>query len=90
MVELTRKYIEDHMVGINTPESWAKQVSLDVLSAAIHELGGKSAHEVKLDAKFTVSPVEPPEGVVSAGSCIKVCLSIGSGPQRCYHINVYW
>jgi hypothetical protein len=75
------------MVGINTLESWAKQVSLDVLSHAIHQLGGKSAHEAKVDAKFTVSPVEPPEGVAKA-SCLKVCVSIGDGPQRCVHLPI--
>jgi hypothetical protein len=88
MVELTSNYIEDHMVTTHTPDSWARQVCVDVLSAAIYQLGNKSSREVEIDAKFTVSSVEPPEGVVRS-TCIKVCVSVGNGPQKCVHITAW-
>ena len=86
MVELIRNYIEDHMVALHTQNSWARQVCSDVLNAVIQQLGDKSALDLAVEGKFTVSPVVPPEGV-ERSTCIRVCASIGSGPQRCVHLQ---
>lgn len=88
MAELNRAYIEDHMVTANTPDSWARQLCVDVLNAALDQVGSESVRSVELPATFTVSPVEPPEGVVRS-SCIRVCVSIGSGSQKCVHLNAW-
>ena len=86
MVELTRNYIEDHMVALHTQDLWARQVCADVLNAAINQLGDKSAKDLAVDGKFTVSPVVPPEGA-RRSTCIRVCVSIGGSREKCVHIQ---
>ena len=88
MVELTKSYIEDHMVALHTQDLWARQVCADVLNAAMQQLGDKPANNLAVDGKFSVSPIVPPEGV-ERSACIRVCVSVGDGPQRCVHI-VAW
>ena len=90
MATLTRKYIEDHLVGTHTEESWAKAITEMVLEAAISELGDKDAEEVTIDAKFRVRPVDlesvGPNGATVRYHCIQVCVVVSpTGHEICFH-----
>jgi hypothetical protein len=86
MAKLTKRYIEDHLVGAHTRESWARAIAELVLKAAIAQLKDGSAEEVVIDAKFHITPVEADGGTVTRSPCIRTCLVITpTGGEACYH-----
>jgi hypothetical protein len=90
MAKLTKKYIEDHLVGTHTEESWARAINELVLRSAIAQLGDGSAEEVAVDATFRVKPVEAIEtsadGKVTTRLCIETCVVVSpSGLEVCFH-----
>lgn len=92
MAKLTTQYIEDHLVGVHTEESWAREIAEMALRAAITKLGTGSAEEVVIDAKFRVTAVEP-EVMTKSGSttkvkCVRVCVEGESGIATCKHFQI--
>ncbi|WP_029352220.1 hypothetical protein [Bosea sp. 117] len=90
MVELTRQYIEDHLVDTHTEDSWTRAVVEMVLNAAISKLGDQAAEEVTIDARFRVRPVEAeivgPNGVTVKRLCLRVCVVVSpTGHEICFH-----
>ena len=76
MVELTTQYIDDHLHGVHTAESWARAVTEQVLNGAKKSInaGDESA---SVQCNFTVSAFEP-------AGCIRICATI-DGVYICYH-----
>jgi hypothetical protein len=90
MAKLTEQYIEDHLAGTHTEESWARAITEMVLKAAITKLGNQPAEEVTIDAQFHVRPVEleaaGPNGAAVRYHCIQVCVVVSpTGHEVCFH-----
>jgi hypothetical protein len=90
MVKLTRQYIEDHLVGTHTEESWARAVTEMVLRAAMAKLGDKAAEEITIDAQFRIRPVElevtEPNGETVRRLCLRECVVVSpTGHEICFH-----
>lgn len=90
MVKLTRQYVQDHMIGTHTEESWARAVSELVLNAAMKQLGDKEAEKITIDAQFVITPVEVDipgrDGVMLQRLCLRECVVISpTGNEVCYH-----
>ncbi|MDP1946659.1 MAG: hypothetical protein Q8L77_04080 [Nitrospirota bacterium] len=74
------EYIESHMAGVHTAESFGRALIEQALNAAKKQLGSKDQPSVSMDAKIDVSEV-------TARGCINVCVTIG-GVQICHHVNI--
>ena len=90
MVKLTKQYIEDHLAGTHTEESWARAVAEMVLNTAIAKLGDQAAEEVTIDAQFRVRPVVSeiagPDGETVKRLCLRVCVVVSpTGHEICFH-----
>jgi len=79
-VDLTPKYVEDHLNNVATPESFARALGEQALRAAAAAVSVKPAPSVAIPATITVTPAE-------AAGCIRVCANI-NGVIVCYHINL--
>jgi hypothetical protein len=91
MAELTKQYIEDHLVGAHTEESWARAIAEMVLRTAIAQLADGSAEEVVINSQFRVSVVEaevkrPEGGTLTRSPCVRICMVVTpTGREVCYH-----
>ena len=93
MNELTARYIEEHLSGIHTDESWAKAIAEMVLREAMKKLGKSSAKEVIVEAKFHVTPFELKRtddegGGVPTTKCVRVCVEGSGGLMTCKHFEI--
>jgi hypothetical protein len=95
MNELTARYIEEHLSGIHTDDSWAKAIAEMVLREAMKKLGKSSAKEVIVEAKFHVTPFElkkMDEGGGDEGPpvtrCVRICVEGSGGIMTCQHFQI--
>jgi hypothetical protein len=92
MAKLTKQYIEDHLVGAHTLESWAREIVEMALKAASAQLEEGSAEEVVIDSQIRISAVEAEvtrpagETFTRSAPCVRVCVVISpTGLESCYH-----
>ena len=60
---LSREYLEAHMLSIHDYESWGKAIVEAILADSLSQAG--AVKEIRVDAPFTVSAT--PQG------CVKIC-----------------
>jgi hypothetical protein len=95
--KLTSNYIEDHLSGVHTVESWARAVTETVLKQAATQIGTGEVDETVVNAQFRVSAYRlqtelPPTGgsvapVPFEKYCIRVCIEHGH-TSHCVHWEV--
>jgi hypothetical protein len=91
MAKLTKQYIEDHLVGAHTEESWARAIAEMALKTAAERLAKGSAEEVVIDAQFRISVVEaevtsPAGRTLTRSPCVRICVVVTpTGHEVCFH-----
>ena len=79
MTKLTVEYLEDHLHHVHTPDSFARGLAFNILTAAKREMRGpQDTFELQLTARL--KPIEKT-------SCIELCVDTPIGPI-CYHVEL--
>ena len=77
---LTPQYIQSHLGGVHTAESWGRSITEQVLKTAQGQMKSGKVREgdsATVDVKFTISTVEKP-------TCIVICADI-AGHLVCWY-----
>jgi hypothetical protein len=77
MAELSRAYIDQHLPGVQTYESFGRTIVDMALRAGIDQLGDREAPEADVASRVSLRPVDLPlRGEITVSGCIQVCVTI--------------
>jgi hypothetical protein len=78
MAELSRTYIDQHLPGVQTYESFGRTIVDMALRAGMDQVGDKEASDAEVASRISLRPVDLAfRGDIRVSGCIQVCVTIG-------------